>query len=105
MLAQLAQLASSAQHHFKLFSSLCLLINYKNYYIYFEFIFNKIVYLYKLLFGNFTYKQVLLFNTCGMIKYKKYKLKIKELKNVRRKQSSSIKTIGRAILQFVRKAY
>ena len=71
---------SSAQLHFKLFSSLCLLINYKNYYIYFEFIFDKIVYLYKLLFGNFTYKQVLLFNTCSMIKYKKYKLKIKELK-------------------------
>ena len=76
-----AQLSSAQlKHHFKLFKILCLLINYKNYYIYFEFIFNKIVYLYKLLFGNFTYKQVLLFNTCSMIKYKKYKLKIKELK-------------------------
>ena len=43
---------SSAQHHFKLFSSLCLLISYKNYYIYFEFIFDKIVYSIKLLYNE-----------------------------------------------------
>ena len=43
---------SSAQHHFKLFSSLCLLINYRNYYIYFELIFDKIVYSIKLLYNE-----------------------------------------------------
>ena len=37
---------SSAQLRFKLFKILCLLINYKNYYIYFKFIFDKIVYSY-----------------------------------------------------------
>ena len=43
---------SSAQLHFKLFKILCLLINYKNYYIYFEFIFDKIVYSIKLLYNE-----------------------------------------------------
>ena len=43
---------SSAQRHFKLFKILCLLINYKNYYIYSEFIFNKIVYSIKLLYNE-----------------------------------------------------
>ena len=43
---------SSAQHHFKLFKILCLLINYKTYYIYFEFIFDKIVYSIKLLYNE-----------------------------------------------------
>ena len=48
-----AQLSSAQlRHHFKLFSSLCLLINYKNYYIYFEFIFDKIVYSIKLLYNE-----------------------------------------------------
>ena len=43
---------SSAQLRFKLFKILCLLINYKNYYIYFEFIFDKIVYSIKLLYNE-----------------------------------------------------
>ena len=48
-----AQLSSAQlKHHFKLFKILCLLINYKNYYIYFEFIFNKIVYSIKLLYNE-----------------------------------------------------
>ena len=44
---------SSAQLHFKLFKILCLLINYKNYYIYFEFIFDKIVYSIKCFYSYF----------------------------------------------------
>ena len=46
---------SSAQlkHHFKLFKILCLLINYKNYYIYFELIFDKIVYSIKCFYSYF----------------------------------------------------
>ena len=44
---------SSAQFHFKLFKILCLLINYKNYYIYFEFIFDKIVYSIKCFYSYF----------------------------------------------------
>ena len=52
---------SSAQHHFKLFKILCLLINYKTYYIYFEFIFDKIVYSIKLLYNenNGLFKNIL----------------------------------------------
>ena len=52
---------SSAQHRFKLFKILCLLINYKNYYIYFEFIFDKIVYSIKLLYNenNGLFKNIL----------------------------------------------
>ena len=44
---------SSAQRHFKLFKILCLLINYKNYYIYFELIFDKIVYSIKCFYSYF----------------------------------------------------
>ena len=48
-----AQLSSAQlKHHFKLFKILCLLINYKTYYIYFEFIFDKIVYSIKLLYNE-----------------------------------------------------
>ena len=48
-----AQLSSAQlKHHFKLFKILCLLINYKNYYIYFELIFDKIVYSIKLLYNE-----------------------------------------------------
>ena len=43
---------SSAQLHFKLFKILCLLINYRNCYIYSEFIFDKIVYSIKLLYNE-----------------------------------------------------
>ena len=44
--------SSSAQLHFKLFKILCLLINYRNCYIYSEFIFDKIVYSIKLLYNE-----------------------------------------------------
>ena len=44
---------SSAQLYFKLFKILCLLINYKNYYIYFELIFDKIVYSIKCFYSYF----------------------------------------------------
>ena len=57
-----AQLSSAQlKHHFKLFKILCLLINYKNYYIYFEFIFDKIVYSIKLLYNenNGLFKNIL----------------------------------------------
>ena len=43
----------SSHLHFKLFKILCLLINYKNYYIYFEFIFDKIVYSIKCFYSYF----------------------------------------------------
>ena len=61
---------SSAQHHFKLFSSLCLIINYKKYYIYFEFIFNKIVYSIKLLYNENNGLDKLLFK--NILKMKGY---------------------------------
>ena len=57
-----AQLSSAQlKYYFKLFSSLCLLINYKNYYIYFKFIFDKIVYSIKLLYNenNGLFKNIL----------------------------------------------
>ena len=58
---------SSAQHHFKLFKILCLLINYKNYYIYFEFIFDKIVYSIKLLYNeNNSFNKLLFKNILKM---------------------------------------
>ena len=63
-----AQLSSAQlKHHFKLFSSLCLLINYKNYYIYFELIFNKIVYSIKLLYNeNNGFRELLFKNILKM---------------------------------------
>ena len=66
-----AQLSSAQlKHHFKLFSSLCLLINYKNYYIYFEFIFDKIVYSIKLLYNENNRFNELLFK--NILKMKGY---------------------------------